>query len=435
MKRLLAAAVAAVLSVPLLAVPPAAAAQVQPNLVANGTFSPTFGLAPTGWECGPGTNIHVPPPGAEFVQLLPVKDKFVPPTVVPKPVPAEPSASVSATPTAGSPKPGVPPTTPPGAEFIQRVRATARPAGIAPALTPAPSASAAPAAGDESSSGTESALNRSPLRELNARLTGQPSTFWRAECAQVVPVRANSTYTLTARVNGGWVFLGSDYGMTYTHPAPQDVTLTHTFVTGPTTDRVRIYLHGWFDGGMYFADDVVLTGPSSDSRVPEAPRQVSTAEQTSGSAVVYWAASPGATSYEVLRDGEPVATTINPWAVLTGLTPGQKHVFAVRARNAAGKSEPSAGFAPVPVPAYDEPPSAPSINVAFMSSGGVGLALVASRATDGYLVYVDGVLAGWSYTWRAMVPMSPGTHTVDVTAFNSAGESARSSRTITVPAG
>ena len=72
MRRLLAAAVTAALSVALIAAPPAAAAPaVSPNLVANGDFHPALGLADTGWVCEPGAMPEENLPGAEFVQVMP----------------------------------------------------------------------------------------------------------------------------------------------------------------------------------------------------------------------------------------------------------------------------------------------------------------------------------------------------------------------------
>jgi hypothetical protein len=437
MKRLLAAAVAAVLCVPLLAAPPAAAAPDMPhNLVSHGTFSPEFRLVDNGWDCGPGTAHEFRRPGAEFVQMLPLKDPYVPATVVAKPAPAQPTASVPAAPDARTLTPAAAPTMQPGAEPVQQAAATARPTAAGPPAPGSAPASALAAADTVVRSNPESAMtsfpfNRMPVRAGEARLIGKPSNVRRAECAQVVPVRTNSTYTLSARVSGGWVFLGSDYGTAFTHPTPQDVTLTHTFVTGPTTDLVRIYLHGWYDGGTYEADDVVLTGPPSDSRVPEAPRQVKMFQPTSGSTYISWATSPGATSYEVLHNGVPVGTTIDPWTVVSGMTPGQQHTLTVLARNPAGESQPSPGVA-LTTRLFDQPPTTPSIS--GVPSTSMFLVLHSSRTTDGYLVSVDGVVVGWSYDNAVRLSLTPGTHTIEVVAFNSAGGSAAGTLTVTVPA-
>ncbi|GAA0794800.1 fibronectin type III domain-containing protein [Spirilliplanes yamanashiensis] len=396
MRRLLAAAATAVLSAALLAAPPAAAAPADPpNLVANGDFNPTLGLAETGWVCEEGTVPEQNLPGAEFVQVMPLKDPFVPATVVPRPAPPAPEPA--------EPEPG---TAPVRALSVQ----SAPPAPV-------------------------SALDKSPIIK-DTRLAGRPTASTRAECAQVVPVRANSSYTLTAKVRGGWAFLGSDYGTAFTPPSVREVTLTHTFTTGPATDSVRIYVHGWYGEATYRARDVVLTGPPSDTRVPEPPRGFHVGKRTSGSAVVYWAPAPGATSYELWRDGEPVATTANFWAVVPGLTPGQRHVFTVRSRNDAGVSAPSADFVPALAPVDEEPPQAPRIGLAGAGSGGALLYLDGSpTATDGFLIYVDGVVVGWTYAMRVWVPMDAGTRTVEVVAYNAAGPSPVSARTVIVPAG
>ncbi len=261
-------------------------------------------------------------------------------------------------------------------------------------------------------------------------LVGKPSHSGRAECAQVVPVRADSRYTLTARVKGGLVFLGSDYGTTFAEPTRYGVTLTHTFVTGPTTDRVRIYVHGWYNAGTYHADGVELAGPPSDSRIPEAPQQVQVVESTSSTALLHWAPSPGATFYQVLHNGVPVGTTTDPWTAVSGLTAGQEHRLTVVAANPAGASQPT-GTELLTRPA-SVPPSAPRITVHDRQNLWTVLNFYSPEASDGYLVYVDGVPVGWSYSTQSEVPMTPGTHTVDVVAFNSAGASPRSSLTVTV---
>ncbi len=464
MKRLLAAAVAAVLSVPLFAAPPATAApEVSHNLVANGSFDPTFGLSGTGWRCDPEARLAVrAAPGAEFVQLLPLTDKYVPATVVAKSAAAQPTEAAAAQPTeaaaqpteaaaqpteaapaapgATSPTPrAVPATTRPGAEFVQSVQAGARPATLAPTVSPAPIVSPGPdpipAATDSVALSPESAMNRfphwRPAEGYDYQLEGAPSKLGRAECAQVVPVRASSTYTLTADVGGGPVFLGSDYGTTFTEPTRQRVTLTHTFVTGPTTEHVRIYVHGWYNGGRYQADNVVLNGPPSDRRVPEAPYRVHTDKKTSSSAVLSWAPSPGATSYEVLHNGVPVGTTTNPWTTLIGLTPGQEHTLQVLARNPAGASQPT-GTVLLTRPS-SAPPTALRIRVVAIDGNRVRMEMDGAASSDGYLVYVDGVVAGWSYAFRCSVHLTPGTHTLETVAFNTAGESPRSSYTITIP--
>ena len=79
-------------------------------------------------------------------------------------------------------------------------------------------------------------------------------------------VRPSSSYSLSAWVRGGYVFLGvSGTGTTDTSTwasSPSAYTqLTRTFTTGASTTTVTIYTSGWYGQGAYQADDVVLDGP------------------------------------------------------------------------------------------------------------------------------------------------------------------------------
>ncbi len=169
MKRLLATAVAAVLSVPLLGAPPAAAtSDVSPNLVSHGTFSPEFGLADNGWDCGPGTVHEFRRPGAEFVQMLPLKDPFVPRTVVARPASAQPTASVPATPEATSPTPVAVPAMRRVAGLVQQAPAIASSTTAGPPAASSTPASAPADAGTGVRSDPESALTKFPFNRMPA---------------------------------------------------------------------------------------------------------------------------------------------------------------------------------------------------------------------------------------------------------------------------
>ncbi|MFD0279668.1 carbohydrate binding domain-containing protein [Kitasatospora sp. NPDC127111] len=94
-----------------------------------------------------------------------------------------------------------------------------------------------------------------------------------AQCGQTVAVRPNTRYTLSAWVQGQYVYLGAT-GSGVTDPAtwtPGGTAwqqLTSTFTTGPATTSVTVYLHGWYGQGAYLADDVTLTGPGGSPSTP-----------------------------------------------------------------------------------------------------------------------------------------------------------------------
>ena len=92
-----------------------------------------------------------------------------------------------------------------------------------------------------------------------------------AQCTQNVSVAANTSYTLTASVNGAYVYLGVSGAVTASNWTPGTggayAQLSLTFTTGTAT-TVTVYLHGWYGQGTYYADDVTMNGPGGPSPTP-----------------------------------------------------------------------------------------------------------------------------------------------------------------------
>ncbi len=89
-----------------------------------------------------------------------------------------------------------------------------------------------------------------------------------AQCSQTLTVVANTAYTLSASVQGNYVFLGVT-GTTATQTWTTTntyTTLTLNFTTGTTT--LTVYIHGWYGQGTYHADDLTLTGPGTPTPTP-----------------------------------------------------------------------------------------------------------------------------------------------------------------------
>src|SRR5215469_5610993 len=95
-------------------------------------------------------------------------------------------------------------------------------------------------------------------------LIGAADNTTDAQCTQTVSVAANTSYTLTAFVNGNYVYLGVSGAVTASNWTPSTggaySQLTVTFNTGSATS-VTVYLHGWYAQGTYYADDVTMNGP------------------------------------------------------------------------------------------------------------------------------------------------------------------------------
>ncbi|WP_425470147.1 chitinase [Streptomyces tateyamensis] len=114
----------------------------------------------------------------------------------------------------------------------------------------------------------------SPVHSGSHALQAVPAGSDNAQCTQQVSVRPNSAYTLSAWVQGNYVYLGdSGTGGTDTSTWSTNAAwnqLKTSFTTGPSTTSVTVYLHGWYGTGAYAADDLLLTGPGGET-TPASP--------------------------------------------------------------------------------------------------------------------------------------------------------------------
>ncbi|MGW1071421.1 chitinase [Streptomyces sp. NPDC002537] len=190
----------------------------------------------------------------------------------------------------------------------------------------------------------------SPVHGGTGALKATPAGSDSAQCAQTVSVLPNSSYTLSAWVQGSYVYLGaSGTGTTdvstWTPSASDWQQLTTSFTTGPNTTSVSVWTHGWYGQPAYFADDFSLTGPGGGDPgdpVPNAPGGLTAGAVTSSSVALSWAAATGATGYNVYQDGSKVQSVSGTSATVTGLAPSTSYRFEVTAANASGESPRSA---------------------------------------------------------------------------------------------
>ncbi|MFD6336146.1 MULTISPECIES: chitinase [unclassified Streptomyces] len=193
----------------------------------------------------------------------------------------------------------------------------------------------------------------SPVHGGAAALRATPGGQDNAKCAQAVAVQPNSTYTLSAWVQGGYAYLGAEgTGTTDVSAWTPDSSgwkqLTTTFRTGASTRSVTVYTHGWYGQSAYYADDVSVFGPDGggggdpEPQVPGAPSGLAVGAVTSSSVTLNWSAVSGATGYNVYRAGTKVQSASGTSSTVTGLAANTSYDFQVTATNAAGESAKSA---------------------------------------------------------------------------------------------
>ncbi|WP_272952033.1 fibronectin type III domain-containing protein [Streptomyces filamentosus] len=162
-----------------------------------------------------------------------------------------------------------------------------------------------------------------------------------------------------------------------------------------------------------------------DTTPPAAPTGLTAVSGSSTTVHVMWRAATddrAVTGYQVLQDGRPVkdlpATTL--MTDVTGLAPGTRHAFAVRARDAAGNTSPATPAATATTlraTAEDrEPPTAPrALRAAPDGTTAATLAWTASRddtRVTAYDVYQAGVrvhTAPGTATTARLTGLRPGT--------------------------
>ncbi|MFB6872411.1 chitinase [Streptomyces sp. NPDC056323] len=243
--------------------------------------------------------------------------------------------------------------------------------------------------------GGSGAAVSTPARSGTSALKATPAGSDNAKCSQQVAVQPDSTYTLSAWVQGSYVYLGAEGTgttdvSTWTQSAADWKQLTTTFRTGPSTTEVTVYTHGWFGTPAYYADDLTLVGPGgTPAELPAAPTGLKAGTATASSVDLSWTGSSGATGYNVYRGGTKVLSVTGTSTTVTGLAASTAYSFQVAATNSAGESAKSAAV---------------SATTTAGGGGGGGGGGLPAHALVGYLH--SSFANGSGYTRMADVPNS-----------------------------
>ncbi|GJF31166.1 hypothetical protein KNE206_38660 [Kitasatospora sp. NE20-6] len=147
-------------------------------------------------------------------------------------------------------------------------------------------------------SGGSGAAVSSPVHSGASALRAAPTGQDNAQCTQTISVQPNSQYTLSAYVQGSYVYLGAtgtgltSAPSTWTPNSPSYSQLSVSFTTGASTTSVTVYVHGWYGQPTYYADDVSLTGPGGSSPSPTASPSTSASPTASPSTSTSPSSSP-----------------------------------------------------------------------------------------------------------------------------------------------
>ncbi|KAB1987870.1 chitinase [Streptomyces triticiradicis] len=219
----------------------------------------------------------------------------------------------------------------------------------------------------------------SPVHGGAAALKATPAGQDFAQCSQSVAVKPNSTYTLSAWVQGSYTYLGvSGTGTTDVSTWTPNTTWTQlstTFTTGASTTSVSVWSHGWYGQPAYLADDFSVFGPDGGGggdpapTVPATPGGLAVSGTTSSSVSLAWNTVSGATGYNVYRGGSKVQSVSGTSATVSGLSASTAYSFQVSATNSAGESAKS---------------SAVTGTTAASGGGGGGGGTVPAHAVTGY---------------------------------------------------
>ncbi len=202
-----------------------------------------------------------------------------------------------------------------------------------------------------------------------------------------------------------------------------NVTGTSKTITGlpaNSSNTYQIRVNNSDGSSSYGIKRTVKTAPN-----PPSSPSVTAARD---SVTISWPASDGATSYDVLFNGETYNVT-GTSKTITGLTPGTKYSLAVRANNADGSSSYGATQAVTTLP---DPPDTPSNVSVTATTNSITVSWNAVSGATSYDVLLNGKTYNVTGTSKTITGLTPGTDYSYVVRANNAGGSSAYTSTKTI---
>ena len=165
---------------------------------------------------------------------------------------------------------------------------------------------------------TAGSVVATPVHSGSYALNGGASASDTGQCQQTVTVQPSTAYTLSAWVQGSYVYLGATgtgvNSSVWTPSASAWTQLSTSFTTGASTTSVTVFTHGWYGQGAYKADDLSLTGPAGTTASPSASASASASTSASPSASTSpsSSASPSGSASPTSTTSSSPTATVNP---------------------------------------------------------------------------------------------------------------------------
>ncbi|GLV55739.1 chitinase [Dictyobacter sp. S3.2.2.5] len=120
----------------------------------------------------------------------------------------------------------------------------------------------------------------SPVHSGTHALQVNPSNSTTGQCSQTISVLPGTAYTLSAYVDGSYMYLGvNGYGSNWTNSSSY-TQLSYSFTTNSSTTSITIYVHGWYAQSSGYVDDISLAGPGGNGTPTPTPSPTATSTPT-----------------------------------------------------------------------------------------------------------------------------------------------------------